>query len=203
VKPGQVIRYVSPERAEARLILFTPEFPAPDALDLDMPDAVTLGDDAFPGVLALANALFDEYAGADDARSPAILRHLLTGLLLKLDRAAHGGPVADTDTDVYRGFRRALAQPVLAWRRVEDYARLLGCTPRTLHRVAVGATGRGAKALIDERVALEAKRLLAHTPLGVGAIAARLGFSEPTNFVKFFRRVTGMLPGAFREAARP
>ncbi len=46
---------------------------------------------------------------------------------------------------------------------------------------------------------LEAKRLLAHTNQTVAAISEELGFSEPTNFVKFFRSRGGLLPGAFRE----
>lgn len=54
------------------------------------------------------------------------------------------------------------------------------------------------KAFLVNRIVLEAKRLLAHTALPVAAIGDRLGFAEATNFVKFFRRETGMPPGAFR-----
>jgi transcriptional regulator GlxA family with amidase domain len=46
---------------------------------------------------------------------------------------------------------------------------------------------------------LEAKRLLVHTQLPIGTITAEVGFSEPTNFVKFFRRRKGVLPFKFRE----
>lgn len=49
-----------------------------------------------------------------------------------------------------------------------------------------------------DRLVLEAKRLLVHTTDPVGVIARQLGFAEPTNFVKFFRRETGTTPGAFR-----
>jgi AraC-like DNA-binding protein len=45
---------------------------------------------------------------------------------------------------------------------------------------------------------LEAKRLLVHTSLPVSVIANRLGFDEPTNFVKFFRREVQKSPGEFR-----
>nr|WP_296377757.1 MULTISPECIES: helix-turn-helix domain-containing protein [unclassified Pseudonocardia] len=47
---------------------------------------------------------------------------------------------------------------------------------------------------------MEAKRLLAHTDLPVAAVGRRLGFTEPTNFGKFFARLTGQTPGAFRDA---
>jgi AraC-like DNA-binding protein len=37
----------------------------------------------------------------------------------------------------------------------------------------------------------------------VVTISRRLGFSEPTNFGKFFTRETGQTPGAFRAQERP
>jgi AraC-like DNA-binding protein len=75
---------------------------------------------------------------------------------------------------------------------------LLGCSEKSLMRAVREAAGVSAKRYVSQRVALEAKRLLAHTSLPVATIADRLGFDEPTNFVKFFRREAGAVPGAFR-----
>ncbi|GAB3975042.1 hypothetical protein GCM10027615_41700 [Plantactinospora veratri] len=52
--------------------------------------------------------------------------------------------------------------------------------------------------MIDERVALQARRLLAATDLSVAEVGRRLGFPEPTNFGRFFHREVGHSPGAFR-----
>ena len=41
---------------------------------------------------------------------------------------------------------------------------------------------------------LEARRLLVHTGRPVAAVAAELGFDEPTNFVKFVVRMSGGTP---------
>lgn len=57
--------------------------------------------------------------------------------------------------------------------------------------------------MIDRRVALEAKRLLVHTDASSVAIGEQLGFTEPTNFLKFFRSRVGKTPEAFRRAHRP
>ncbi|MFY1669870.1 helix-turn-helix domain-containing protein [Plantactinospora sp. WMMB334] len=83
-------------------------------------------------------------------------------------------------------------------RRVEDYADRLACSVRTLTRACLAATGRSAKQVIDDRVALEARRLLAATDLSVADVGRRLGFPEPTNFGRFFHREVGHSPGAFR-----
>jgi AraC-like DNA-binding protein len=55
-----------------------------------------------------------------------------------------------------------------------------------------------AKRVIVERIVLEAKRLLARSALTVAAISHQLGFDEPTNFVKYFKRETGTTPAQFR-----
>ena len=55
-----------------------------------------------------------------------------------------------------------------------------------------------AKAFIAARIALEAKRLLVHTNYSVATIADKLGFDEPTNFSKFFRREARCTPAEFR-----
>lgn len=50
---------------------------------------------------------------------------------------------------------------------------------------------------MDRRVALEAGRLLAHGEATAAEIGHQLGFSESTNLVKFFDRMTGTTPVAF------
>jgi AraC-like DNA-binding protein len=72
---------------------------------------------------------------------------------------------------------------------------------RTLTRACLAVTGRTAKQVVDDRVALEAQRLLACTELPVAEIGRRLGFGEPTNFGRFFHREAGLSPGAFRSVA--
>jgi AraC-like DNA-binding protein len=46
------------------------------------------------------------------------------------------------------------------------------------------------------------KRAKVHTNLSVSAIAEKLGFDEPTNFSKFFRREAACSPAEFRQQHR-
>ncbi|WP_327059348.1 AraC family transcriptional regulator [Kitasatospora sp. YST-16] len=64
------------------------------------------------------------------------------------------------------------------------------------------ATGHGAKTFIDERLVLEAKRLLLHSSSTAAAIGDRLGSPSTTVFTRFFRHRTGETPAAFRARAR-
>ena len=80
------------------------------------------------------------------------------------------------------------------------YASKLQTTRRTLARACRQSRDASPKRLIDSRVVLEAKRRLATTSDTVEAVGYDLGFSEPTNFVKFFKRVVGTTPEAFRRS---
>lgn len=84
------------------------------------------------------------------------------------------------------------------WHQVADYAGALGYDRRTLARATRAATGVGAKQFLDQRILLEAKRLLAHTDLPVGGCARALGFRDAANFTTFFQRGAGMPPSVWR-----
>ncbi len=80
------------------------------------------------------------------------------------------------------------------------YARQLGCSQKSLGRATLAVTDMSAKAFLTQRIVLEARRLLVHSTAAVATIGDQLGFDEPTNFVKFFRRETGVTPDACRAA---
>ncbi|UNO41882.1 AraC family transcriptional regulator [Streptomyces sp. MST-110588] len=158
-----------------------------------------------------------------------VLRHLLAVLVLRAarmsvrdgggdggargrgadvrSRGAGGGRVSDgadvcEASETFLRFRDAVERGFTRSRRVEDYARQLGYSPRTLSRATAAATGVGAKEFIDRRVVLEAKRLLAHGDQTAARIAVRLGFADAANFAKFFQHRTGSTPISFRTEVR-
>ncbi len=87
-------------------------------------------------------------------------------------------------------------------RKVADYAGMMGKTTKKINSIAKENSGRTAKELIDDRVMLEAKRLLAYTQYSIVDIALILGFNEATNMTKFFRRHTELTSKEFRDLCR-
>jgi AraC-like DNA-binding protein len=119
---------------------------------------------------------------------------------LHLAQARREGPRIDPPALVkcFRRYRLAVEEHFQKRHAVAAYAKLLGCSEKSLGRAVQKIAGLTAKEFLSQRIALEAKRLLVHTALPVSVIANRLGFDEPTNFVKFFRREVRKSPGAFR-----
>jgi AraC-like DNA-binding protein len=133
----------------------------------------------------------------------AVLRHLLAALVLRLaDTSDAVGTPAGDHPATFLQFRDAVEADFGRTRRVNDYARVLGYSPRTLSRATMAAAGVGAKEFIDRRVLLESKRLLAHGAQSAAQISTQLNFSSPTNFSKFFQERTGYSPLQFRRSAR-
>ena len=132
----------------------------------------------------------------------AVLAHAVGALLTELALAQPAdetvGPTATHEA--YLWFRDEIDRRFSEWHKVTHYADRLGYSPRTLNRLARAHTGRSAKQLIDERVVLEAKRLLSHGDAPVAEIAEQLGFDDPSNFSAYFRTRAGVTPGAFRHA---
>jgi AraC-like DNA-binding protein len=216
VRPGQVVGF-PPPGVDATLVLFEPQFASirEPALTADTDQAAPRliagtywqpgGEDGEAIVDGISQLEIDyqRLARGDDV-PVAVLRFQLAGLLLRLSRLEpEGGPgVAAADSELLARFRAAVDERYALTRQVEEYARLLGCSVRTLTRASLSATGRTAKQVVDDRVALEAKRLLGESDLSAAEIAARLGFTEATNFGRFFARTVGCSPLAFRAASQ-
>ncbi|MEV5716900.1 helix-turn-helix transcriptional regulator [Amycolatopsis mediterranei] len=213
VRPGQVQRFAPGSGLTGPHVLFTPAFPpgfaGSDRLidDWRGPTCRQLGTSRdYASVAALlaqlsAEAHRDPASSAGSAVSRQIQQLLLATILLQASRLSPHGEQGH-DGEVYGRFRAELERSYQATRLAEDYAARLGYSVKTLSRACLAATGQPVKRVIDGRVVLEARRLLAHTGEPVAVIARRLGFSEPTNFGKFFTRHTGTTPGEFRATHR-
>lgn len=201
VARGRVQQFVVDRRVDAWMLLVAPErvgehaalSPAWAEPALAIPRAEQ------PVIDAIVEAVRREHARTADAQQPAILDSLLRVLLLHVDRlrgAGHSLP------ESLARFFTILERDHARTRSVAHYAKHAGISARRLGELLGERTGKSTKQVIDERVVLECKRLLAHTEVSVKELAAQLGFDEPTNLVKFFRHHTGTTPLAFRTAQR-
>ena len=202
VRPGQVQRFGP--RVDGEMVLFTHGVPAFSSSEL----ALLLGDvrggpvwhpdaDVYAGIREMGRQLRLE-AGCPSPSADATRRHLLSVLLLRIGRTEAEGPASGDSDGIAARFAAEVERGFAQTRRVTDYAHQLGYSVRTLTRASTAATGLSAREVVDARITLEAKRLLAYTDLAASAVGRRLGFSEPTNFGKFFLRRTGLTPAAFR-----
>lgn len=80
------------------------------------------------------------------------------------------------------------------------YANKLGMSPGGLSKLVSLMSGLTAKAWIDQYLLIQAKRHLSTEQVTVESVSFMLGFKEPTHFVRFFKRLSGVTPYVFRQS---
>lgn len=203
IAPGAVHRWEDVEELSGRLVLFVPTAPVTDASRAlaaasGRQSAWIVAPDERPFVGAALDHLVLESSSETTDGAEELPAILLSALLARL-RPPEEGP--GVDNPLFLAFRALVEADFRVHHDAEHYARALGYAPRTLSRAVKRATGLTAKAYLLERIALEAKRLLAHERLTSATCAAALGFTDASNFSVFFRGATGERPGAWQKSA--
>ena len=103
-----------------------------------------------------------------------------------------------TALESLRRFRALVETRYLEHWPAQRFAQELGLSETGLNRVCRRLTGTTAFELIQQRVALEARRKLVYSANSVSSIAAELGFKDSAYFCRFFRRRSGASPQVFR-----
>lgn len=132
------------------------------------------------------------------------MQYLVRLFLIRVQRNGERNPlpklyVSSVANQAFVRFRQLLEQHFHEAHTVHEYADMLSISSRTLTKYVGQSVHQTPLLIINERIALEAKRLLLHSTLSVKSIGYRLGFEDPSYFVKFFKRMTGMMPSEFRQ----
>lgn len=201
-------------RHDGKLLLFTDNFFGKTEEDAKYLHSTILFNDllnvpvisvtAASSLQVVFNAIETELTKDNDAYHYHLLHNLLHNLLLLAERERRKqgfneiAKGADLDYTVL--FKDLLATQFKILKSVNGYASQMNISEKRLTNATSKTMGKSPKTIIDERVMLEAKRLLIHTHLSIKEIGYQLGFEEPTNFIKYFRKHTEKTPIEFREA---
>lgn len=215
---GRVLNYDFGKLPKGYVILFSEEFINRNSGDLEWINSLNLFNQAaqFPAA-DLSEGDFNELSIylkkirtelelRTDYITEEIIFSLLKTLILVAERvnSKNINPFSESPngSNYVFEFKKKLETMFNNSRTVNYYADQLGITPRKLNQVTLHTCGVSAKQLIEERVLLETKRLLTHTQLTIKEIGHSLGFNDPTNFNKFFKRYVKQTPLEFRELNR-
>lgn len=132
-----------------------------------------------------------------------ILRALLYEALAFLDREYRkvntpGTMPAINSSRHISAFTELVDRHFTVEHRTEFYAERLYLTSNYLNELVKQSLGISTKQYIQNRILIEAKRLLQYTDNSVQQIAEQLAFESSSYFIRFFRKHTGMTPVQFR-----
>lgn len=153
-------------------------------------------------VLKMYHLLKSEVKKTNEFGSLEIISNLLKAMLFKLERIKRSNGIIQKeenyDYSIFIDFRNKLEQHFKKTRSVKTYAEAVFVSEGRLNQIVREYTGKRAKQVIDERIVLEIKKMLLHSNFTIRQISSELNFSDPTNLIKFFKRITEMTPLAFK-----
>lgn len=196
-----------------RTIIFTDGFYCRDSSDHQFLRSSILFSDLYPIARLKVNPdmtklrtflamLEDEYAGVPDATQHHMIQNMLHLFLLQAERELRKQGFEELkpglNLEYLMAFRDLLEEQFHKERSVSHYAAAMHISVKQLNKATGALLDKSPKQIIDERVMLEAKRLLVHSNMPVKEIGYELGFNEPTNFIKYFKKHSGSTPAGFQ-----
>ncbi|AKD04078.1 helix-turn-helix domain-containing protein [Pontibacter korlensis] len=210
--PGQVHSWELSDDADGFVAFFTPEFylrefPHKELFSfpffntlLNKPVLSVTPDEKHALVRAF-QLMQQEYVSKELMRSEMLSRYLDV-LLIRLTRIYHAqenvAEVQGGELSLLQKFVILVEQQYKEHLPVTAYADQLNVTAKHLKEVCKQSLGKTTNELVQERLLLEAQRLLVHSGLTASQIAADLGYLDAAYFFRFFKKHTRLTPEQFR-----
>jgi len=153
----------------------------------------------------LVEVFKEEFTNHDNIQGE-MLRVLLKRLIIKLTRLVKTQSRADnlsvSELDTVRRFNLLVENHFKQLHQVQDYANLMHKSPKTLSNLFAKYSKKSPVQIIGDRLFLESKRLLLYTDKPAGEIGHELGFGEAAHFSRFFKKMAGVAPSAFKRTGK-
>ena len=172
---------------------------------LSKPVSYPLGPDR-AHLRSLIETLQQEYQGNAPSRA-AMLEALVTALMVWISRRQQLGQAPRTrderDRQLLGQYLRLVEAHYREHLSIEAFAARLNVQSLQLNQLCRALSGQTALQVVHQRLLLEARRSLVYTRMSIGQLSDSLGFSDPTYFARWFKRLSGQTPNAYRRAVQP
>jgi AraC-like DNA-binding protein len=207
VSPGQVHQIISNRKPVGYVILFSPEFLEKNSIrnefiaDLklfqksDETPPLPVSDKMASTLKIFAEQMLTAFHSHNDMFLETI------GAYLKLFLIECNGHCSlnpgtnlqniEVSKVLVKNFKALVEKNFNKRHQVKYYAESLNITPNYLNEVIKAALNIPAKDFLQNRLILEAKRMVVFTSKSAKEIGFELGFEDPSHFSKFFRSNTG------------
>lgn len=148
----------------------------------------------------LIDLLFKEYQNDDHSVKTQLIKSLFRSFMLSLQRLTHSDESLESSL-VYKRyveFKNLVEKYYKEKKTVQEYANLMLVSSKTINQTTRMVVDLSAKQFIIDRLLLEIKRYLGQGELTINEISDLMGFDEPSNLTKFFKRYEGISPNKFK-----
>jgi AraC family transcriptional activator of pobA len=165
-------------------------------------DYLVFSSEAKTEIAELCQSMLNEYE-AEKKDFEILLKLNLAKLIILFSRKNIGPLKSITRISKFREeFHELIEKNYKLNHNPEYYAKVMKLNPKSLTAKVKRIIGKNVRDVIQERIVLESKRLLAYSDLSISEIATELGFIDPNYFTRFFKLKTKINPGKFRQKVR-
>ena len=212
MSPGQTHHFEKYEAIKGDSIMFTEEFFILNFINKEALQQLSYLNDSYrsPNIKLdeptkqvlepLLKLLYTEFERPDYSKLAisSILYVFLNSLqrvYLTQDSNSH---LPSNHTTVFNSFKRLLEQHYKEQKKLPFYSAKLFITPHYLNEVVKNVTGKTASEFVQDRLSLEAKRMLVQSHFQIGQIAEELGFKDFSYFSRHFKKHNNISPEQYR-----
>ncbi len=157
-------------------------------------------DDFLNTLIGLCKTINNELTNLQED-SHHFLRSILYNILIQINRkytAFYGFSVNLFQNNTGLQLKKLLEIKTRNYHRVEDYAAFLKISRAHLNNISKKVFGLPVSVMIKKRLLIEIKRELLFTNKSVKEICFEMNFSNLSNFIRFFKKHTGINPNEYR-----
>ena len=136
--------------------------------------------------------------GHASAVESVLVRLLVEVVRTTFQRAQEVTAVHSAQARLVARFRERVEQGYRTGASIEAYARDLAVTAKQLRSACLRSARRSPLQIVQDRVLLEARRLMLYSNMTVAEAGYYLGFNDPAYFSRVFAQGVGLSPRAFR-----
>lgn len=213
--PGQMHQLIFLKQPRGRAILFNETFMLKNAISDSLINDIYLFDrhgetppmkleeNRFLQFSDLLRQMDETMAGISSYKSEA-LGSLIKLFLIHSNNNCKLNSLTQSDLTkggkhLLRPFKDLLDKQFSQKHMVNDYADQLAVTADYLNKVLKNLTGISAKEHIQNKLIIEAKRLLIFSNISNKELSYEIGFEETAHFNNFFKKMTGLTPTEFKK----
>lgn len=152
---------------------------------------------------AVLTTILNEFTKKEEGFMEAIKANLDLFFIEYIRQSHNPKAIAKTENtynqERFEEFLALLDKYITSHKQVSHYTGLMSLSSYQLNEITKSAVDKTASELINEHIILEAKRNLLATPNQIKDIADQLGYEDPSYFIRFFKKHTGLSPDAFRK----
>lgn len=204
LRPGQVHELILQKGSKGFLITFNTQYYQKEILrKISQQNFYKFNQVLFNQILNMSRNIFEEFTNQDKGFNN-IIKSNLDILFVLLSRNISKRIESKknqnlNELDILDKLLYLVEQQICYNKQVTYYANNLHLTSYKLNTITKKLLGKTCSQLINEQIILESKRLLLATSNQINEIAFKLGYEDPSYFIRFFKKQTNYTPNVYRQ----